>query len=98
MARELTEQEVEQGYFKCGTFKGRDQFQCISCAFDALDEWRIRDHIINRHQMEVIEAQKKKQLTAVLYDSRGQVITERDVTDAENEFDEDPISRQLPRK
>lgn len=93
MAQEFTAEELEQGYYKCGSFKGKDQFQCLSCAFDALEVWRIRDHIINRHQMEVIEVQKKKQLTAVLYDSRGQVITEREVTDAENAFTEDDISR-----
>lgn len=86
MPLELTQTELEQGYYEKGSFKGRAQFHCITCAFDALDEWRIRDHVISRHQMAVIEAQKKKQLTATLYDSRGEVITERDATDAEIHF------------
>lgn len=85
MARELTQEELEQGYYCSGKFKGHDQWQCCYCPFDALEVWRIRDHIINRHQMPVIEAQKKKPLTAVLYDSSGRVITERDATDAEDE-------------
>jgi hypothetical protein len=84
MPYEPTQEEAEQGYYICGTFRNRPQFQCLACAFDALDEWRIRDHVINRHQMAVIEAQKKKQLTATLYDSSGRIITERDKIDGEN--------------
>lgn len=86
MEHEPTQEEMEQGYYPSGTFKGLQQFQCCYCPFDALQEWRIRDHIINRHQMPVIEAQKKKKLTAVLYDPSGRVIEERDATDAEDEF------------
>lgn len=77
---------TEDGYHISGSFKGHTQYQCNYCPFDALELWRIRDHIINRHQMKVIEEQRTKLLDAKLYDSRGKLIEERELTDAEISF------------
>lgn len=79
-----TEEELEQGYFVAGVFKQRTQYACLYCHFDALEEWRIRDHVIKIHQAAVIEEARKHQLTVELYDPSGRVIVERDLTDAEN--------------
>lgn len=79
----------EEGFYIAGEFRGKTQYQCSYCAFDALELWRIRDHIINRHQMKVIEEQRTKVMSVTLYDSRGNMIVERELTDGEISINQD---------
>lgn len=85
----MSEAANEEGFYIAGEFRGKTQYQCSYCAFDALELWRIRNHVIYLHQMKVIEEQRTKKLSATLYDSRGNLIVERELTDGEISVNKD---------
>lgn len=82
----MTLKEEEQGYRQEGQWRGHIQYKCNFCPYDDLNEVRIRDHVIQRHQLQLIKTQTVP-VTVPLFDASGKQVTEMEVPVREGEDD-----------
>lgn len=72
----LTKAEREQGYV-VKQWHGIDVYQCIFCPADNMEEWILRQHVIDQHITPA--SAPSVPMSVPVYDRHGNLITERRV-------------------
>ena len=78
-AQDLTQEEMLQGFYIDGQWKGRDKYQCNFCNWDTLEMDRMLNHLEQGHHFRGTANPKKevevqRPVQAELYDASGKPI------------------------